>query len=188
MSKQAAQRAPAAAPRKPGPRLALLVVAATSVLGIAHGRGAANERSEKPAKPAATSRSAGAADSLESSAILAREPRTERSEVLHVLIGWAELEPAYGGKMDERGKSRSREAAVQLALDVLEKARQKEAFTTLMREHSEDWASAANGTRYTASPDAALVEPFKNLALRLDVDEVGLVESAYGFHIMKRVK
>ena len=32
-----------------------------------------------------------------------------------------------------------------------------------------------------------MVEPFKNLALRLKIDEAGLVKSPFGWHVIKRV-
>jgi hypothetical protein len=38
------------------------------------------------------------------------------------------------------------------------------------------------------TPDASLVIEFKQLGLRLQLGEVGVVESDYGFHIMKRVE
>ena len=40
---------------------------------------------------------------------------------------------------------------------------------------------------YTATPEAGLVEPFKALALRLNVGEAGLVMTQYGWHIIVRV-
>jgi hypothetical protein len=38
------------------------------------------------------------------------------------------------------------------------------------------------------SPDASLVIEFKQLGLRLHMNEVGVVQSEFGFHIMKRVE
>jgi hypothetical protein len=38
------------------------------------------------------------------------------------------------------------------------------------------------------SPEAQLVIEFKQLGLRLRIGEVGVVQSEYGFHIMKRVE
>jgi parvulin-like peptidyl-prolyl isomerase len=37
-------------------------------------------------------------------------------------------------------------------------------------------------------PDAQLVIEFRQLALRLRVGEIGVVESDFGFHIIKRIE
>jgi hypothetical protein len=125
------------------------------------------------------------ADSAE---MLRREPVTERAEVLHVLVGWKELEPAYGGRMDERAKTRTKQQADVLAGEILHRARSGEAFRSLMKAHSEDWASAQQGTSYTATPAAQLVPPFKALALRLAPGETGVVETVYGWHVIQRIE
>lgn len=139
-----------------------------------------------PAAPAASEQQP--VQAAESEEILARAAQTERAEVLHVLIGWAELAPAYGGRMDERGKSRSKADADKLAMEILERARGGEDFRTLMKKYSEDWASADGGTSYPVSPDAQLVPPFKALSLRLEPGETGLVETVYGWHIIQRIE
>jgi parvulin-like peptidyl-prolyl isomerase len=58
----------------------------------------------------------------------------------------------------------------------------------LMKQHSEDPGSASSARAYAVSPDAQLVIEFKQLGLRLNVNEVGVVQSDFGFHIMKRVE
>ena len=58
----------------------------------------------------------------------------------------------------------------------------------LMSELSEDPGSAASGTSYDVAPDAQLVEPFKNLSLRLNLNETGVVKTQFGFHIIQRVE
>ena len=125
---------------------------------------------------------------VESTEILAREQATEQAEVLHVLIGWDALAPNYGGRMAEQAKTRPRATADALALDVLQRARADEDFLELMKELSEDWASAASGKSYPVTPDASLVPPFKALSLRLEPGEVGVVETAYGWHVIKRIE
>jgi parvulin-like peptidyl-prolyl isomerase len=54
--------------------------------------------------------------------------------------------------------------------------------------HSEDPGSADSGEAYDVAPDAQLVIEFRQLGLRLDVNEVGVVESDFGYHIIKRVE
>jgi parvulin-like peptidyl-prolyl isomerase len=41
---------------------------------------------------------------------------------------------------------------------------------------------------FDVDPTAQLVEPFKNLSLRLKKDEVGVVKTDFGIHIIKRVE
>ena len=52
-------------------------------------------------------------------------------------------------------------------------------IVALMRKHSEDPGSAYSGKAYTVEHDSPMVEPFKNLSLRLGVGEAGLVKSRY---------
>lgn len=128
------------------------------------------------------------AELTDSKEILAREQVTDRAEVLHVLVGWADLAPAYGGRIDERAKARTKAAADKLAAEVLERARGGEDFRALMKTYSEDWGSAEQGKSYHATPDAQLVPPFKALALRLEPGETGIVQTAYGWHVIQRIE
>ena len=41
---------------------------------------------------------------------------------------------------------------------------------------------------YRCRPTAQLVQPFKNLSMRLNVGEVGVVKSEFGIHIIQRVE
>jgi hypothetical protein len=124
----------------------------------------------------------------ESQQMLAREPVTERAAVKHILVAWGELAPAYGGQIDPRAATRSREDADALALQLLAQVRAGDPIEPLMAEHSEDPGSASTGVSYTATPDASLVPPFKTLSLRLEVGETGLVLTRYGWHIIQRVE
>ena len=63
-----------------------------------------------------------------------------------------------------------------------------EKIEPIMKELSEDGGSAAAGTDYECSPTAQLVEPFKNLGLRLKVGEVGAVKTQFGIHIIQRTE
>ena len=60
-------------------------------------------------------------------------------------------------------------------------------MAALMKEYSEDPGSKDNARVYDVTPDAPMVEPFKNLSLRLKVGEAGLVKSPFGWHVIKRV-
>jgi hypothetical protein len=120
--------------------------------------------------------------------ILAREPPAASAEVLHVLVAWSDLASAYGARMDERAKTRTKAEADTLAMDVLKRARAGEDFPALMKAHSEDWASAQTGKTYSVTPDARLVPPFKALSLRLQPGETGIVRTNYGWHVIQRIQ
>ena len=57
-----------------------------------------------------------------------------------------------------------------------------------MKDLAEDPGSARSGEGYDVTADANFVLPFKNLSLRLKLNEVGVVKSDYGIHIIKRVE
>lgn len=126
--------------------------------------------------------------SPESEAILARDPVTDRALVRHVLISWDAKAPIYQnrGGQDPRGLERSVTQANALAQELAQRASGGEDFAVLMRDYSEDRGSAGTGRAYPVSTDANLVEPFKALSLRLNVGEVGVVESDFGYHVIVR--
>jgi parvulin-like peptidyl-prolyl isomerase len=120
-------------------------------------------------------------DPLESADILARtEVATAGVKVQHVLIGWK-------GAPGARAATRTKQEADELTKKVLELAKSGKAMPDLMKEYSEDPGSKDNARIYDVAPDAPMVEPFKNLSLRLKENEVGVVKSPFGFHIIKRV-
>jgi parvulin-like peptidyl-prolyl isomerase len=119
-----------------------------------------------------------------SSDILAREPVANNAQVKHILISWKDLESAQ----DERSKKRTKAEAEALVKSLMGQIKAGADFDALMKQYSEDPGSASSGRAYPVSPDAQLVIEFKQLALRLNVNEVGVVQSDFGFHIMKRVE
>ena len=63
------------------------------------------------------------------------------------------------------------------------------AFDALMKSHSEDPGSASVARAYTvAHDDMQFDSDFRLLAIRLNVDEIGVCESQFGFHIIKRIQ
>ncbi|MBN1946945.1 MAG: peptidylprolyl isomerase [Bradymonadales bacterium] len=120
--------------------------------------------------------------------ILARDPVTDNAEVKHILIGWADLASTRGSQADPRAAARSREQADQLATALLLQVRAGDPIERLMAQYSEDPGSASTGESYTATPEAGLVPPFKELSLRLQVGEAGLVMTNYGWHIILRIR
>jgi hypothetical protein len=128
--------------------------------------------------------------SLISEEILARDPLANHTVVKHILIGWRDLADAYGGrdKMDPRAAGRTKEEAEALVRSLLKQLDGGADFDTLMVAHSEDPGAITKPDGYDVTPDAGLVIEFRALGLRLVVGEIGVVQSDYGFHIMKRVK
>ncbi len=120
-------------------------------------------------------------DPLESADILARtDVATGEVKVQHVLIGWK-------GAPGARTATRTKEEADALTKKVFDLAKSGKPMPELMKEFSEDPGSKDNARIYDVAPDAPMVEPFKNLSLRLKENEVGIVKSPFGFHVIKRV-
>jgi peptidyl-prolyl cis-trans isomerase D len=122
--------------------------------------------------------------SVESREILDREPVANRAQVKHILISWKDLESAH----DQRAQKRSKTDAETQVKSLVTQLQAGADFDMLMKQHSEDPGSASSARAYAVSPDAQLVIEFRQLALRLNVGEVGVVTSDFGFHIMKRVE
>jgi parvulin-like peptidyl-prolyl isomerase len=122
-------------------------------------------------------------DPLDSTDILKREPVTQKAKVKHILLGWTEAHTS-----DERGTKRSRADLEKLVKETVAKLNKGEKIEPLMASLSEDPGSAKSGQSYDVTPDAGLVEPFKNLSLRLKVGEVGVVKTQFGIHIIQRTE
>jgi parvulin-like peptidyl-prolyl isomerase len=71
---------------------------------------------------------------------------------------------------------------------VVEQLKNGGDFDTLMKAHSEDSGSVAANKVFAVTPDAQLVIEFRQLALRLSPGEFGVVQSDFGFHIIKRLE
>lgn len=120
--------------------------------------------------------------SVVSQEILLREPVANTAQIKHILIGWKGTDP------DARADKRTKAEAEGVVKGILAQLKGGADFDALMKQYSEDPGSAQLAKAYTVSPDASLVIEFKQLGLRLQLNEVGVVESDYGFHIMKRVE
>jgi parvulin-like peptidyl-prolyl isomerase len=120
--------------------------------------------------------------------ILEREPVANTAQVKHILIGWRDLTDAYQGHLDPRAAKRDKAAAEAEVRTILEQLRAGADFDTLMKERSEDGGSASTARSYPVRPDAQLVIEFRQLSLRLKVSEIGVCESDFGFHIVKRIE
>jgi parvulin-like peptidyl-prolyl isomerase len=127
-------------------------------------------------------------DPLESADILARTPEDGPVWVQHVLIGWKDVPAAKQRKVDDRAAKRTKADADKDAKAVFDRLKKGEDMAKVMKEMSEDPGSKDDGKPYEVKKDSQLVPTFKNLSLRLKMDEVGMVISPFGWHIIKRVK
>ncbi len=123
-----------------------------------------------------------------SQAILEREPLANTAQVKHILISWKELADAFGGRQDPRGAKRTKTDAETEVKSLLGQIKAGGDFVSLMKASSEDLGSAQADKIFTVTPDAQLVIEFRQLSLRLKVDEVGVCQSDFGFHIIKRLQ
>ena len=120
-------------------------------------------------------------DPLESADILKREEETPPVYWQHIVIGW-DQRPA---NTDPRAHARTKDAADALAKDLLAKVRAKGDLAKLIKQHSED--PAAKDPAIVHASQGGADDPVERLACRLKIDEVGLVRSALGWNLVKRV-
>jgi peptidyl-prolyl cis-trans isomerase D len=120
--------------------------------------------------------------------IMAREPIANNAKVKHILIGWKDLTDAYQGHLDPRAAARTKKDAEDKVRTIVAQLKNGADFDTLMKKESEDPGSAASAREYSVSPDAQLVIEFRQIGSRLKIGEVGVVESDFGFHIVKRTE
>jgi hypothetical protein len=118
--------------------------------------------------------------------ILSREPVANTASVKHILISWKDLEDAFNGHQDQRGAARTKAQAEAEVKSLLGQIKAGGDFETLMKQNSEDLGSAQSNRAFTVTPDAQLVIEFRQLSLRLNVGEIGVCQSDFGFHIIKR--
>ena len=124
--------------------------------------------------------------SVVSNDILSREPVANVAIVKHILISWKDLEDSFQGHQDQRAQQRTKAQAEGEVKSLLGQIKAGGDFEALMKEKSEDVGSARSNSPFTVTPDAQLVIEFRQLSLRLNVGEIGVCQSDFGFHIIKR--
>jgi parvulin-like peptidyl-prolyl cis-trans isomerase-like protein len=115
--------------------------------------------------------------------ILAREPVTNEAQIKHILISWNDL--GGDGPKDPRAAKRTKKDAEEQVRSLVKQLQAGADFDALLTQWTED---PGKNHVYDVKPDAGLVIEFKQLGLRLKVGEFGVVQSEFGFHIMKRLQ
>lgn len=107
-----------------------------------------------------------------------QKPKPEKTTVSHILIG-------YQGSLPGENVTMTKDEAQKKAIEIAHQARKKGAdFAALMKANSKD---PGPGT-YPVDANAQLVPPFKQLGLSLGKGQIDIVETSFGFHVMKRVE
>jgi hypothetical protein len=160
----------------------------TGALGLAVGSlgGCSGDRPATATAPKPAAEPEAPVSSVISADILAREPIANTATVKHILISWNDLAESFGGHIDSRAAKRTKADAEAEVRSLLKQLKDGADFDTLMKASSEDLSSAASGRTFSVTPDAQLVIEFRQLSLRLTVGEYGVVQTEYGFHIIKR--
>ena len=126
-------------------------------------------------------------DPLESADILARPAEAGPVLVQQLVLGWKDTPSAQASRADPRAMARTKADADKLAKELLDKVRSNGDMAKLMKEYSEDPATKDSGKPYDVSATTQYVDGFKNLALRLKLNEAGLVKTPFGWHLVKRI-
>jgi parvulin-like peptidyl-prolyl isomerase len=105
-----------------------------------------------------------------------------RASASHILV-------AYKGARGAEKVTRTKEQAKARAEEALKKAKSGADFATLARTYSDDPGSAAKGGELGTFPRAAMVKPFADATFALKPGELsGLVETDFGYHLIKRTQ
>lgn len=123
-----------------------------------------------------------------SSDILAREPVANSAQVKHILISWKELEDNFQGHQDARAQKRSKADAETVVKQLVGQLKAGSDFDAMMKASSEDLGSASSGIPMTVTPNSQYVIEFRQLSTRLHIGEIGVCQSDFGFHIIKRLQ
>lgn len=84
---------------------------------------------------------------------------------------------------------RTRDEALARAREVLEKLKAGGDFAALVDTYSDEPGAAERGGDLGVFPRNAMVKPFSDAAFKLNVGELSdVVETRYGFHVIKRTK
>jgi len=136
----------------------------------------------EPARPAAKAQEAQAKPPPDRQRDRAARPEDEeRVEASHILISHKEAPRAR--------VTRSKEEAKQLADQVLAELKRGGDFAALAEKYSDDPGSKRRGGKLGSFTRRRMVKPFADAAFALKPgDTSGVVETRFGYHIIKRIK
>jgi peptidyl-prolyl cis-trans isomerase D len=107
----------------------------------------------------------------------------ERVTASHVLISYK------GARGAPPNVTRTKERAKKRAEEVMKKAKAGGDFAALAKQYSDDLGSGPRGGELGAFPRRQMVAPFADAAFALKPGEVsGIVETDFGFHVIKRTQ
>jgi peptidyl-prolyl cis-trans isomerase NIMA-interacting 1 len=145
--------------------------------GTAPGSGPASA----PASASASAPASAPATASASASASAPAPVPDAITAQHVLV-------AYKGAKDApKGVTRSKVEAKARAEEVAQKAKGGTDFSELVAQYTDDPGSKDRRGSVGKFTRDKMVKPFADAAFALKVDETsGVVESPYGFHVIKR--
>ena len=173
--------------------LAIAVVLAAAMFSCDQGKSKLDELKAKPPHVVMTGSGAGSAAvaDITSKDILARPPAGAEADVLWVLITWKDLDATtYHGQIDKRAANRSNADAAQLALDTMQKLKADPSQIENLVKTMSEQPGGADPEPISLNKDSAVPPEFKQLvelALRLQPNEIGIVRTPLGYHVMERV-
>jgi len=94
-----------------------------------------------------------------------------------------------GSKRAPETITRTKEEAMARALEGLAKLKKGEDFAKVVAEYSDEPGAGARGGALGSFTPDRMVKPFADAAFALKVGQVsGLVETDFGYHVIKRTK
>src|SRR6185437_2164319 len=150
--------------------------------------------SPHPSAVTATGSAAGSAApvvDITSKDILARPNPADEVDVMWVLVAWKDLDATtYQGQIDKRAANRSNADAAKMAQDIRDKLKADPSqIDTLVKTVSEQ-PGGGDPEPIELNKQTKLPPEFKplvDLALRLQPNEVGIVSTPLGYHVIMRV-
>jgi hypothetical protein len=153
---------------------------------------ACNEPAPQPTASAPPARSAPAQSAASAATAPPESSPPEASaakapEALPAKIAAQHLLVAYKGAASvPKGVTRTKAEARKRVEEAARRAQAGEDFSQLVAEYSDDGTKANRGNLGVFTPDK-MVKPFADAAFALPVDGVsGVVETKFGFHVIKR--
>jgi len=107
----------------------------------------------------------------------------EKIGASHILVAYKEARSAAPAITRTKDQARKR------AEDALKKAKSGKDFAALAKEYSDDPGSGPKGGDLGTFPRTMMVKPFGDAAFALKPGEIsGIVETDFGFHVIKRTQ